>query len=87
VLDSFYGGNEGDPLRVVRQALLDLQRRHDEAGVELEILGVGTTGYGEILFAKGLQADHHTVETVAHARAAREALPAFASCWTSGART
>jgi len=75
VLDSFYGGNEGDPLRVVRQALLDLHRRHLDAGVDLEILGVGTTGYGELLFAKGLSADYHTVETVAHARAAREALP------------
>ena len=75
ILDSFYGGNQGDPLRVVREALLDLRRRHDEAGVELEILGVGTTGYGELLFAKGLGADHHTVETVAHARAAREVLP------------
>lgn len=75
ILDSFYGGNQGDPLRVVREALLDLRRRHDEAGVELEILGLGTTGYGELLFAKGLGADHHTVETVAHARAAREVLP------------
>ncbi|MCB9495678.1 MAG: CoA activase [Fibrobacteria bacterium] len=75
VLDSFYGGNEGDPLRVVRTALLDLQRRHLEAGVDLEILGLGTTGYGELLFAKGLRADYHVVETVAHARAARQACP------------
>lgn len=75
VLDSFYGGNEGDPLRVVREALVALRHRHEEAGVDLEILGVGTTGYGELLFAKGLSADFHTVETVAHARAAREILP------------
>jgi len=75
VLDSFYGGNGGDPLRVLRGALLDLRSRHEEAGVTLEILGVGTTGYGELLFAKGLHADYHTVETVAHARAAREAHP------------
>ena len=75
IVDSFYGGNEGDPLRVIRDALLDLRRRHEEAGVSLEILGVGTTGYGELLFAKGLSADFHTVETVAHARAAREVHP------------
>ncbi len=75
VLDSFYGGNEGDPLRVIREALLALRTRHEEAGVALEILGVGTTGYGELLFAKGLSADYHVVETVAHARAARETLP------------
>lgn len=75
VLDSFYGGNEGDPLRVVRESLLALRRRHEEAGVQLEILGAGTTGYGELLFAKGISADFHTVETVAHARAARAVLP------------
>ncbi len=75
VLDSFYGGNEGDPLRVAHAALLDLRRRHEQAGVRLEILGIGTTGYGELLFAKGFQADHHAVETVAHARAAREVHP------------
>ena len=75
IVDSFYGGNEGDPLRVARDALLALRRRHEEAGVALEILGVGTTGYGELLFAKGLSADFHTVETVAHARAAREIHP------------
>ena len=36
---------------------------------------MGTTGYGELLFAKALHADHHVVETVAHAQAAMKYVP------------
>ncbi len=36
----------------------------------LRIRGLGTTGYGERLFAAAFHADFHTVETVAHAHAA-----------------
>ena len=38
-------------------------------------LGVGTTGYGERMFASAFGADHHVVETVAHARAVRDLVP------------
>jgi len=75
VVDSFYAGNQGDPLLVLKDALNDLRERYEERGVELVIEGVGTTGYGEMLFARALHADHHTVETVAHARAARHVRP------------
>ncbi|MDR3356867.1 MAG: acyl-CoA dehydratase activase [Spirochaetaceae bacterium] len=75
VVDSFYSNNHGEPLRVIQKGLLGLKRKYDEAGVKLEIAAVGTTGYGELLFAKAFGADYHTVETVAHAAAARHFAP------------
>ena len=57
ILDSFYAPNEGDPLKVAKQALIDLRERYKEAGAELEILSAGTTGYGEHLLAKAFRAD------------------------------
>ncbi|MDR2580197.1 MAG: acyl-CoA dehydratase activase [Fibromonadaceae bacterium] len=75
IIDSFYSGNQGDPLLVLKSALAQLNERYKEAGVKLEILGVGTTGYGELLFYRALRADYHTVETVAHARATKKICP------------
>ena len=75
ILDAFYAPNEGAPLDVARKALLELRDRYRAAGAKLEILGVGTTGYGEQLFANALSAECHVVETVAHARAAAEYVP------------
>jgi predicted CoA-substrate-specific enzyme activase len=75
VIDSFYSGNQGDPLVVLKSALIQLNERYREAGANLNILGVGTTGYGELLFYRALRADYHTVETVAHAKAAKKICP------------
>jgi len=75
VIDSFYSGNQGDPLVVLKSALIQLNERYREAGAKLDILGVGTTGYGELLFYRALHADYHTVETVAHACAAKKICP------------
>ena len=47
-----------------------MRDRYREAGAQLEILAVGTTGYGELLFANAFDTECHVVETVAHARAA-----------------
>jgi len=69
LLDQFYAPNEGDPLRVAQAALIRLRDRYRAAGASLDILGAGTTGYGELLFAKAFGAQCHVVETVAHARA------------------
>lgn len=75
VVDSFYSSNQGDPLQVLKDALNAIRDRYEEYGVTLNILGVGTTGYGELLFGRALHADFHTVETVAHARAAQSIHP------------
>lgn len=71
----FYGNNHGEPLRVIQNALLDLKKQADELNINLEILGVGTTGYGEMLFNKAFRSDFHTVETVSHAEAALKYSP------------
>jgi len=75
VIDSFYSPNKGEPLKVVRQALLDTYKKYKDAGINLEVKALGTTGYGELLFDKALGADFHTVETVAHAAAAQKYVP------------
>lgn len=72
ILDSFYAPNEGEPLLVAKKALIQMRERYRKDHINLHILAVGTTGYGEQLFAKAFQAEYHTVETVAHARAAEK---------------
>ena len=69
IIDSFYSSNEGDPIEVTRRALLRMRNQYKKAGVNLDIVSVGTTGYGELLFAKAFSAECHIVETVAHAKA------------------
>ena len=54
------------------RALIDMRERYRKAGSRLHIIAAGTTGYGEQLFAKAFRAEYHTVETVAHARAAEK---------------
>ena len=72
ILDSFYAPNEGDPLKVAKDALICLRKRYEDVGAKLEILSAGTTGYGEMLFSKAFEIPCHTVETVAHARASEK---------------
>ena len=75
VIDRFYANNQGEPVRVVQRGLLELYRKYTKAGVNLQVLGLGTTGYGELLLASAFGADFHTVETVAHAAAAQKYVP------------
>ena len=69
-VDSFYSSNQGEPIDVAREALMQIEDAYAARGVTLEVRALGTTGYGEQLFARAFGADYHTVETVAHARAA-----------------
>lgn len=75
LLDFFYASNQGDPLTVAKNALIAMRNRYRDAGVTLEILGCGSTGYGELLFSKAFSTEYHVVETVAHARAAFQYMP------------
>ena len=75
LIDYYYAGNEGAPLDVAREAFIRLRDDYRKAGVEVEILACGTTGYGENLFARAFHADCHTVETVAHTAAATKFVP------------
>ena len=72
IIDSFYSSNKGEPLAIARDGLIALRERYRAAHIKLDIAGVGVTGYGEELFASAFAADCHTVETVAHARAAMQ---------------
>ena len=73
--DSFYASNEGEPLDVAKGALLSLRNKYRRLGIELEVLGAGSTGYGELMFSQAFRLDYHVVETVAHAHAAQAILP------------
>jgi len=75
VVDCFYSPNKGEPLKVIKKAMLDMYEKYRNAGVNIEVIALGTTGYGELLFDKALGADFHTVETVAHAAAAQKYIP------------
>ena len=75
VFDRFYANNRGDPINVVRRGLIELHKKYEDMGIKLNVLGLGSTGYGELLIAKAYGADYHTVETVAHATAARRFVP------------
>ncbi|MGI6204701.1 MAG: acyl-CoA dehydratase activase [Anaerovoracaceae bacterium] len=66
VVDSFYANNRGEPVRVVRDGLLQIRKKYDALGIRLNVLGLGTTGYGEKMLASAFGADCHLVETVAH---------------------
>lgn len=72
VIDRFYANNEGDPIRIVKEGLRHLYKKYKKLGVTLNVLGLGTTGYGELLLGTAFGADYHTVETVSHATAARK---------------
>lgn len=75
VADTFYASNEGDPIRTVRRGILELRDRAQRQGKRLDVLGIGTTGYGEKMMAAALGADVSAVETVAHARGCTKYVP------------
>ena len=70
LLDKFYKNNEGDPLQVIKGGLLQIYNSYLEKNILLKVIGAGSTGYGEMLIHKAFNTDYHTVETVAHTRAA-----------------
>lgn len=75
LIDSFYANNTGDALGVIQGGLIALRDKYASRGMPLEILGVGTTGYGEEMLARAMGADCHMVETVAHAQACTKYIP------------
>ena len=75
IVAAHYASNQGAPLDVLRSALVAVRDTARSCGTELNVVGVGTTGYGEELAAAAFHADHHTVETIAHARAALKYQP------------
>ncbi len=70
VVYKFYQSNKGKPVDTARKGLLEMEEYFSSQGATLEILGLGSTGYGEHLFAKAFGGDYHTVETISHKEAA-----------------
>lgn len=75
VIDRFYANNLGVPLEVIKRGFTDLYNKYKRRGITLQVLGLGTTGYGEKMTAEAFGADFHVVETVAHAEGCKKYIP------------
>ena len=71
ILYSWYQANEGNPVNLVKDRLLELY----EAYPDIEIASVTTTGYGEELIKHAFHCDFGVVETIAHFTAAKHFMP------------
>ena len=71
ILYSFYHNNDGDPLGLIREKLLELYEQHPD----IRIASATATGYGEALISNAFHCDNSLVETVAHYTAARHFMP------------
>ena len=69
IIDCFYASNEGSPLDVAKNAILDIYDKYNKNHAKLIIKGAASTGYGEFLFSKAFRTEAHIVETVAHSMA------------------
>ncbi len=72
LLHSCYGSNRGDIVGSAKRAIGELYRMLPDG---VDIVSSLATGYGEALLIAALGVDHGEIETVAHARAAREFVP------------
>ncbi|MNB72725.1 Activator of (R)-2-hydroxyglutaryl-CoA dehydratase [compost metagenome] len=72
ILYTYYGSNQGNPLKSVSDALKDIYRLLPEG---CSIAGAYATGYGEGLIKAALRTDGGEVETVAHYKAAAKFMP------------
>ena len=67
-----YSYNNGNSLQAFHSAL---QRMRDALGLDIEIAGSCSTGYGEQLLKTAFRLDHGIVETMAHFMAAKHLQP------------
>ncbi len=67
LLYSFYGSNEGNPLKTISRALKEI---YDKMSDNIIVKNSCVTGYGESLIKEALMVDLGEIETVAHYKAA-----------------
>lgn len=72
LLWSYYGNNNGNPLKVVKGILKEL---HQQIPKTANLVYTGVTGYGEKLLQTAYGFDIGQVETIAHCKAAEFFLP------------
>jgi predicted CoA-substrate-specific enzyme activase len=70
VLAKTYQLSKGNPIVDTQEVLSKLEEAVTSAGAELEVLGIGTTGYAKDILKDVLRADVALVETVAHTESA-----------------
>jgi len=75
VLAKAYRLSGGNPIEDAVALLAELETAVLRQGAELEVLGVGTTGYAKDILREVLHADTAVVETVAHAHACEHEYP------------
>ncbi len=71
ILGSMYSQNEGNPVPILREFLIDFMTKYPQ----IEILGSAVTGYGEELIKNAFSIDLGIVETIAHYTAAKKYKP------------
>ena len=72
ILCSLYRGNNGNPVPIIREFLLDFYKKYPEISVK----GSAVTGYGEDIVKNAFAVDGGIVETMAHFFAAKKFMPA-----------
>ena len=70
VIANAYRLSAGNPLEDSKCVIRELKKKVEADGAELEVCGVGTTGYAKDMLKEAIQADVAIVETVAHTRSA-----------------
>ena len=75
ILFRHYAQSLGNPIKAVADGLDLLQRKADEKGTKLEIVGSCSTGYGEELIKAAFALDGGIIETIAHYQAAQRLAP------------
>ncbi len=75
VLAKAYRLSRGNPIADTLEIIDELTRQVSDARAELEVLGVGTTGYAKDILQGVLKADAALVETVAHTKACLHEYP------------
>ncbi len=71
ILCSLYKGNNGNPVPIIREFLLDFYKKHPAIYVK----GSAVTGYGEEIVKNAFAVDGGIVETMAHFFAAKKFMP------------
>ncbi|MBN1970866.1 MAG: activase [Candidatus Delongbacteria bacterium] len=71
IIDFGYSKNFGNPLRVFKMIFEDTIERIEKRHGKIHIKFIGITGYGANLFMKAFNVDAFSVETIAHAYAAK----------------
>ncbi len=67
LLYTYYAPNQGNPIEIVREQLLEI---YGQCGSRIKILGSAVTGYGEELIQNAFRVGRGVVETIAHYTAA-----------------